>query len=207
MKIHIYVEGGGNRVVDAACREGFSSFFAKAGLRGALPKVIPCGPRSNAYEDYCRAWEQYQQKKIDALPLLLVDSEAPVQTSPWEHVRQHQQDQWSRPQEAEDKHLHFMAQCMEAWFLAGKNRDRLKDYFGNGFNPNPLPSSPRCEEIAKADILDALKRAAAKSSKKDYNKGRDSFKILKSLDPNEVKNHAPHGKHLLEVLSVEGKSP
>lgn len=57
VNVRLYVEGGGenNKALRSACRRGFREFFLKAGLEGVLPRVIPCGGRQAAYEDFCTA--------------------------------------------------------------------------------------------------------------------------------------------------------
>ena len=51
MNLKVYVEGGGDgRELHSKCRQGFRSFFCKAGLAGRMPRVIACGGRQKAYE-------------------------------------------------------------------------------------------------------------------------------------------------------------
>lgn len=53
MSIKVYVEGGGDSdLLKRQCRGGFKEFFEKAGLKGRLPKVIPCGSREKRMTDF-----------------------------------------------------------------------------------------------------------------------------------------------------------
>ena len=88
--------------------------------------------------------------------------------------------------------------CMEAWFLA--DRDALAAYFGQGFNRNALPGRQEVEEVAKADLFDALKNATRQCRKGEYGKGRHSFDILEQIDPDKVRNASPHAQHLVNTL-------
>ena len=52
MKARLYVEGGGDGgPLRRALRESFRAFFKKAGLKH-LPRVVACGSRQHAYDDY-----------------------------------------------------------------------------------------------------------------------------------------------------------
>jgi hypothetical protein len=92
--IKLFVEGGGDsRVLKTACREGFAEFLLKAGLGGNMPRIVACGSRRAAFEDFCTAISNSQRA------LLLVDSETPVDSKhqkgddntlwkPWSHLVQ-----------------------------------------------------------------------------------------------------------------------
>ena len=197
MTIKIYVEGGGDgRELRARCRRGFSSFFGKANLIGRMPQVIACGSRQRSCDRFTAALRSASDKK---LVVLLVDSEGPVTESsgPWFHLRN--RDGWDKPAGATDENAHLMVQCMEAWFLADKSC--LAALFGDGFNRNALPGNQSIEEVAKADVLDGLKRATRQcSSKGAYGKGRHSFDILAEIDPAKVQTASPHAKRLIDHL-------
>jgi hypothetical protein len=57
-----------------------------------MPKVIPCGRRDRAYRGFRTSLASADP---DELPMLLVDSEAPVTKPPWEHLKS--RDGWERP--------------------------------------------------------------------------------------------------------------
>ncbi len=197
--VTIYVEGGAPGALKASCRQGFKKFFEKSGLKGKMPSVVACGSRNDAYNDFCTALAR--AKNTDFV-VLLVDSEAPVtvnQNQVWQHVRE--KDKWQQPDAAKQEHLHFMAECMEAWFMADK--DYLKSYFGQGFDTNKLPDQPDIEKMVKADWLSGLKKATKNCKTKDgYGKSQDSFKILAKIDPHKVIQCSPFAARLLSHLKT-----
>ena len=193
----LYVEGGGKgKALRASCREGFSQFFAKAGLKGRMPRVVPSGGRQDAFDDFRHAIDGRDDNR---LVLLLVDSEGPVaeNSDAWAHLRR--QDGWARPEGAAGRSAHLMVQCMEAWFFADKNC--LSAYFGQGFNRKALPQQADVEEIPKNDLLVGLKNATRQSrSKGEYAKGRHSFAILAAIDPKRVLNASAYAQKLVGTL-------
>ena len=196
MKVKVYVEGGGDgKSLRTKCREGFSSFFAKANFAGRMPQIIACGGRKSAFDKFRTAWES---RKAEEFIILLVDSEDPVAdgSGAWLHLRN--RDGWEKPDEARDENAHLMVQCMEAWFLADK--DNLAAYFGHGFNRNALPGRQEIEDVAKDDVLGGLKNATRQCKKGEYGKGRHSFDILEQTDPANVMAASPHARRLVETL-------
>ena len=196
MKVKVYVEGGGDgKSLRTRCREGFSSFFAKANLAGRMPRIIACGSRTSAFSKFCTA---LGSRNAEEFIVLLVDSENPVAdgSSSWLHLRKC--DGWEKPDEATNENAHLMVQCMEAWFLADK--DNLAAYFGHGFNRNALPGRQEIEDVAKDDVLGGLKNATHQCKKGEYGKGRHSFDILERIDPAKVVDASPHASRLVETL-------
>ena len=193
----LYVEGGGDsKQLKSQCRRGFRKFIEKAGLQGRMPRIVACGGRQQAYDSFATA--------LDAgtsTPMLLVDAERRVtDASAWEHLRK--RDGWPRPVGAHENHCHLMAQVMESWFLA--DRRTLKTFYGPKFHEKPLPSDPRIEQVAKADVLNGLERATRNTSKGPYDKGPTSFAILAEVDPSKVEQSAPHAKRFLDTLRAGG---
>lgn len=196
MKVKVYVEGGGDgKSLRARCRSGFSSFFEKANLAGRMPQVIACGGREAAFDRFCTA---FGSRRAEELIILLVDSEGPVadRSEPWLRLRE--RNGWEKPDDATDENAHLMVQCMEAWFLA--DMDCLTAYFGQGFNRNALPGSPRIENVAKDDVLEGLKRATRQCKKGEYGKGRHSFDMLETIDPAQVMVASPHASRLVQTM-------
>jgi hypothetical protein len=114
-KIKIYIEGGGDQAkLKRACRRAFSKFFERAGFAGRMPGVVACGSRNKAFNDFCTA---VATANDGVLPLLLVDSEGPVDSlyqqagnfKPWDHLKR--RDDWFRPA--------AMPRCL---FLKGNRR-------------------------------------------------------------------------------------
>ena len=195
MSTTVYVEGGGDKDTKALrtqCRRAFSEFFRKAGLTGRLPKVIACGSRERAFEDFCHACNG----RFSGVPVLLIDSEGPVvDADPWSHLKR--SDGWDRPRSAPDGTAHLMVQCMESWFHADK--ESLAGFFGTGFNRNAM-SGASTEDIPKADVERGLMSATRQSRKGAYRKGRHSFDVLRRLDVDKVCRASPHAKRLIETL-------
>ncbi len=188
VKVTIYVEGGGDtNNLKTKCRQGFSEFFKKLNLS---PKIIACGSRINAYNGFCTGLKNL---KKDEHCLLLVDSEAPV-TNPsvWQH------DNWQKPHNATEEHLHFMVECMEAWFMADKQT--VATYYGKDFKQNTLPQNTTIEAISKSDLYDGLKKATKDTTKGSYSKGGHSFEILSRIDANKVISNSTYAKRLHDTL-------
>lgn len=198
MSVQLYVEGGGDsKDLRIRCRRGFRKFVEKAGLQGRMPGISACGGRQRAYDSFVTALGDGTKT-----PVLLVDAERPVKdASAWEHLR-NGMDRWARPARATEEHCHLMAQVMESWFLA--DRRTLKTFYGPKFHEKPLPSNPRIEQIAKADVLNGLALATRNTSKGAYNKGPTSFAILAEVDPSKVERSAPHAKRFLDTLRAGG---
>ncbi len=205
-EFRIFVEGGGHKRLNDACRRGFGRFFEKYGLGIRKPRIVACGSRRFAYEDFCSA---ISKAKPNDVYLLLVDSEsafiAANNDGYWHHVKHRQGDNWDCPKNTTDEQLHFMVECMENWFFA--DQESLARYFGNGFKRDALTDVPDVETLRKTDVFDQLAVATRqlKTHKPPYDKGHDSFAILEALDPNKVVSKAPCAKRLLnEVRKISG---
>lgn len=208
--VKLYVEGGGTtNALRAACRQGFTSFLDNAGL-SKKPRVVACGGRKEAYDDYCTAVKNGE----DAV--LLVDSETPVlpkyqegvsgDWKPWQHLKNRVGDGWDKPPLAADVDCHLMTQCMENWFLA--DRIVLKKFFGQGFKEGHLPpvTSP-VEAIDKSVVYDGLAKATKDcKTKSPYGKAEHSFKLLAQIDPAKVAEASPWGRRFIELLKVKMES-
>lgn len=203
MNVKVYVEGGGdNRSLRSQCRQNFKKFFCKAGLKGRMPRIVASGGRVKAFEDFRNALKKAGAKDFI---VLLVDSEdsVGVEAGSWAHLKR--RDNWDKPAAATDDNAHLMAQCMESWFLADK--DKLAAFFGDGFNRGALPARPEVENISKKDVLASLKAASRHCGKKGkYDKGQHSFKILARLDPEKVTAASPHARRLVETLLAKMKA-
>ena len=160
-----------------------------------LPKIVACGPRESAYDDFRDAVKSNADQ--GRALFLLVDSEAQVTDSePWRHLKA--RDNWNRPQNAAAESAHLMVQCMEAWFYADKHA--LERFFGPGFSTNALSGNPDIEAIPKQDIQSGLSAATRRARKGSYHKGRHSFDILRLIDPDKVTAASSHARRLMEAL-------
>jgi hypothetical protein len=203
-RLKLYVEGGGDtNYLKTECRKAFTAFLTKAGLAGNLPRIVACGGRQKAYNDFCTALKNGNPA------LLLVDSEELVDANhmnkPWHHLAARKGDEWATPEGAQDSHCHLMVVCMDSWFLA--DQEQLCRYFGQGFKEKALPSSQKpVETITKEDIYEGLKNATcACKTKSGYDKGTHSFEILAQIDPHKVIKASPWAARLIEGLKPELK--
>lgn len=197
VRVKIYVEGGGDsRVLRALCRRGFREFIEKAGLRGRMPSIVACGPRSKAYDDFNIA-----HASGDGIAVLLVDAEGPVKSSrgAWQHLQE--RDGWKRPDGADDDQCHIMVQIMESWFLA--DVDMLERFYGQAFRQGALPLNPNIEQVSKQDIESGLEQATRGTNKGSYdrNKSKHGFEILAILDPKKVMEASPYANRLILTLA------
>ena len=198
----LYVEGGGDsKALRIECQIGFRAFLEKAGLHGAMPRIVACGSRNKTYDMFCTAITQGQKA------FLLVDSEQPVSPKhmtddperwqPWEHLQQ--ADAWTKPVESIDTNCHLMVQVMESWFLTDK--DTLADFFGQGFHEGALPVRGSIETVSKETVDQGLKTATrACKTQSRYKKGQHSFKILVRINPDKVCAASPWAKRFVDTL-------
>jgi hypothetical protein len=92
-----------------------------------------------------------------------------------------------------------MVQAMEAWFHADK--EKVREYFGQGFRVASLKQRPDIDNIPKADLFTGLQMATRGCLKGEYSKGQHSFEILALIDPAKVRASSPvHAGRLLNVL-------
>ena len=196
VKAALYIEGGGKgKRAGQIFRRGWSDFFRSAGLAGNLPSIVQGGSRNTTFARFTTA---LQNARADELPILLVDSEVPVDAghSAWEHLRV--KDGWQRPTAAADTPAFLMVQVMETWLLA--DRDALRKFFGQSFHENSLPAAQsNLESIPKANVLQSLEGATARCAKR-YAKGTVSFEVLARINPDEVAARCPHAKAILDYL-------
>lgn len=202
--VKLYVEGGGDTAaLKTACREGFTTFVTKAGLKNR-PRIVACGSRRDAFDSFCTAIASGEEA------ILLVDSEdtviaqnqqgQPDSWQPWTHLKARTGDGWDKPAGAADTQCHLMVQIMESWFLA--DRDTLKIFFGQGFKENALPAASNAiESIAKPQVYNALAQATSNcKTKAAYGKGEHSFKLLTKIDPAKVTLASPWAKRFVDEL-------
>jgi len=207
--VKLFVEGGGNsKLLRTKCRAAFHSFLQKAGLSGAMPRIVASGSRQNAYDNYCTAVNNGEEA------MLLIDSEEGVRApsgdphysadrpetwKPWHHLKKRKGDDWDKPKNGSDNECHLMVQVMESWFLADKAA--LKKYYGKDFNERALPSRTDVENISKADVMNALADATRNTLKGSYSKGNHSFDILTDIDPQKVMAASQWARRFVDALS------
>lgn len=197
-EIRIYIEGGGDKKdTKARIREGFSGFLKDlvqiARSKRIKWQIIICGSRNSAFSDFQNALEDHP----DAFNVLLVDSEAPVKKTPWEHLKS--RDNWKSPG-VDDHHCHLMVQAMEAWFIA--DIDTLKEFYGQGFKENSIPKSTNVETIHK-DLLEPSLKAATRDtkSKGEYQKIQHASKLLALLNVAKIRQASSYCDRLFTTLA------
>jgi hypothetical protein len=140
------------------------------------------------------------ETRPEALNLLLIDSEGPVDCSVRDLVTRRGDWHASRASDVRDDQLHLMVQVMEAWFLA--DPDALAAYYGQGFARNRLPANPQVEQIPKTQVFEGLRLATRETKKKAYHKTRHAPALLESLGPDRVRKAAPHCERLFQALEA-----
>ncbi|MDR3700742.1 MAG: DUF4276 family protein [Candidatus Sulfopaludibacter sp.] len=194
----IYNEGGGaGAYLDERFREGWTTFFEKAGLQNRMPRPIRGGGRRQTFDLFKTA---VRNRRPNELPLLLVDSEE-VPTagrSTWQHLKWHTTDNWEQPNGAGDNDALLMICCMETWLVA--DRSTLRAFFGQHWRERALPKWQTLEEISKEQVFRALDSATAACGSRRYAKGSLSFKLLREIVPAEIEKNRPAAKLLLDHL-------
>lgn len=191
----LYIEGGGEgQTHDIRFRKAWNTFFKAAGFEDHMPRIVRCGGRDNAFRAFETAVRSPDAKY---LPLLLVDSEAPVapESSVWEQLKT--RDNWTKPANAAADQAFLMVQVMETWFLA--DRAMLRDYFGDKLKESCFKKWPSLEDLPKQEVFKILENATAKC-KKPYAKGQVSFELIEKLNPARVERACPHAAALFDRL-------
>ncbi len=197
-EIRIYAEGGGDsRDTKAFLRQGFSAFLRDLNLMARDKRIrwqiVTCGGRNAAFDAFRTAQRQHPQ----AFNVLLVDSEAPVQMTPWAHLQQ--RDAWA-VDDVPDDCCHLMTQAMEAWFIA--DVEALADFYGAGFRENSIPRNPDVEQIAKTELETSLRDATRDTQKGEYHKTRHAWKLLEVIDTQIVRGASRHCERLFTTLQT-----
>lgn len=195
--VKLIVEGEGgkdNQVLQVDARKAFHKLLEKAGFKGRMPSIIAAGDRSAAYDRYKTLVKQKEKA------VLLIDSKktitAKFSEKPWDFLKSFEHWYWEA--DLDNATCHLMVQCMEAWFYAYK--DCLVEYYGHDFRVKSLSSRP-IEKIEKDECISSLNQAASQcKTKKGYDKGRDSFKILMGLSPDKLKKASPWAERFFNEL-------
>jgi len=193
--IRIYVEGGGDsRDGKRAVRQAFSGFLRDlrdlAQSKRVEWDIIACGGRGRAYDRFVQA----QGDHPDALCILLVDSEGPVNAAARAHLRS--REPWECL--GDDDAYHLMVQAMEAWLIA--DLEALSEYYGQGFRRGSLPRRRDVEAIPKDQLEPKLRAASHATQKGEHHKIRHAAPLLERLDPAKVRTRASHCDRLFRTL-------
>ncbi len=194
MSVTIYIEGGGSsKELRSRCREGFRGLLDKCGLAGRSPKLVACGSRNDAFDDFQTAC----RTRSEGFVALLVDSEDPLSDieATWLHLSN--RDDWEQPLDTSDEQVLFMTTCMETWIVA--DRLSLREHYGHELQENALPATNELEGRDRHQIQEALVRATRNCSN-SYSKGKRSFAVLGKLNPGELKKHLPSFVRVCRIL-------
>ncbi|MCG7849253.1 MAG: DUF4276 family protein [ANME-2 cluster archaeon] len=194
-KTTIYIEGGGDsKQLRSLCRKGFRELLIKCGFNGYMPKLVACGGRDSAFNDFKIA---HANKSNSDYVAMLIDSEDPLtDLEGWDHLKR--RDGWDKPLGSENDQVLFMTTCMETWIVA--DRDALTNHYGSELLKSALPPLVDLESRSRQDIQNDLFHATRDCSNA-YKKGNRSFYVLEKLSPNELESHLPsfvRVKHILE---------
>lgn len=195
MKVTIYVEGGGDgKYQHIQCRQGFRKLIEKAGF-GRIPGIHACGGRNAAFDDFQIAM---RSKSSMDFPILLVDSEDPISgnTAPWNHLRT--RDNWDIPKDVSDDQAQLMVTCMETWLMA--DREALRSAFGAALQETALLSETNLEQYERHHVQGVLEHATRNCGNRAYKKGKRSFQVLETVDPNTLKEKLPYFRRFIETL-------
>jgi hypothetical protein len=203
VKVTIYVEGGGDsEATRTKCRKGFATFFKRLLPGKAQPRIVPCGGRQQAFDDFCIALENLTNSEQ---AMLLVDSEEAVRPgyTAWQHLRARNGDGWKKPESASEDQVRLMVQCMESWFIA--DAGNLEKYYKQDFKKSKLPTldpkNESIEHINKKEIERVLEEATKSTSKGAYHKTKHGFALLEVIDPSRICKSSAHAKMLRDVLA------
>jgi len=196
VNVKIYIEGGGDsKSQHVQCREGFRKLFENAGFAGRMPWTVAGGGRGSTFDAFKTA---AAIGSPDTVPMLLVDSEDPV-TAPtaWGHLQA--RDGWECPANITDDQAQLMVTCMETWIMA--DRVAMNRAFGPPLQTSALLPVTALEAWPRDAVQDALEHATRDCGRdKAYSKGRRSFQVLASLNPETLRQRLPHFRRLIETL-------
>ncbi|MGB2869579.1 MAG: DUF4276 family protein [Bacteroidota bacterium] len=181
MKKKIFLEGGGSaRELHVRCRAGFRKLLEKCGYVNQMPRLVACGSRREAFDDFC---SEHSGSSNSDFVALLVDSESTPKDAErtWDHLKN--QDNWDRPDGSSDEQVLFMTTSMETWIVA--DRITLRNHYGPDLQESGLPSLENLEARSRMDVQSMLQHST-KNCKNAYQKGKRSFRILGNLDPSSL---------------------
>ena len=197
VKVRIYIEGGGDsKLQHVQLRQGFHELFKKAGFADRMPGTFAGGGRESTFDAFKTA---VAAGESDVYPMLLVDSEDPVNAATaWEHLRSREKT-WELPAGVTDEQIQLMVTCMETWIIA--DRAALIRAFGPKLQTSALLPENDLEIRLREDVQDALAHATRECGRdKSYSKGRRSFQVLAQLNPAALKPRLKHFRRLIETL-------
>ncbi len=200
-EIRIYIEGDTSQKgknTDITLRQGFNYFFRElideAKNKNIKLRPITYGSKFETFKKFLDGKREYQNSFV----LFLLDSDAPLEENETPKAFLQKQNLTWHLQEAEENQCHLMVQVMESWFFADK--DKLAEFYGQNFNRNALSNNTNIEKIPKANIESGLANATRNTQKGEYHKTRHGAKLLELINPNKVRESAPHCERLFVTI-------
>ncbi len=201
MEIKLYVEGGGkgsHKRATIKLQQGFDAFFSE--LKDAARekkisfKIIPSSDTQTTYDDFMLSVRNSPQ----SFNLLLVDSDnAVAENETARDFLQRKYKKW-KLQTVTAEQIHLMVRIMESWFIA--DVDALKIFYGQEFKESAIPKNKNVEVIEKERVENSLKAATIKTKKEQYHKINHGAKILELINPQKVRQAAPHCEKLFAAI-------
>ncbi len=201
-EIRIYIEGDTKhkgKNTDITLRQGFNYFFRelidKAKNKNTTLRPITYGSKFETFKKFLDGLEEYPESFV----LFLLDSDAPIDENETPKSFLQKQNPLWHLQDAEENQCHLMVQVMESWFFADK--DKLAEFYGQNFNRNALAKNTNVEKIPKATVESGLANATRNTQKGEYHKTRHGAKLLELINPQKVREAAPHCEKLFDSIS------
>jgi hypothetical protein len=191
----IYIEGGGDsKELHTRCRKGFRTLLENSGFKGNMPKLVSCGGRESAFQDFQIA---HKNKSTSDYVAMLIDSEDPLKDldTTWNYLKL--REGWDKPHGSENEQVLFMTTCMETWIVA--DRDALIKHYGSKLQESALPPLVKLESKSRHEIQDSLSHATRNCSN-TYKKGKESFIMFEKLSPDKLKLHLPGFARVKRIL-------
>jgi len=193
----LYLEGGGDsKELHARCREGFRRLLESCGFQRRMPRLVACGGRAAAFDDFTSAHRTSHQRFVG----LWIDSEEAVADleATWAHLKV--RDGWEPPSGARDEQVLLMATCMETWLVA--DRAALKGHYGSCLQDSALAPLQELEKRSRHDVQDRLTHAT-RNCRNAYTKGKRSFEVLAILTPATLEQHLPSFVRVRRILKEQ----
>lgn len=197
----IYIEGSGDtNKLQAVGREAMMKFLSQLTLKKPC-KVIMCGGRQQAYNDFCVAMKS--MKPGGDVPLLLVDAETPVDkdAEPWVHLKI--RDNWNKPNDATNDYAYLMVQTMEAWLVCDPSAWKS---WKPRVDSSKLPAIHNNNvELVGKEKLESMCEALCKTIDSTYLKSKrlNGFGILKNVKLELVRTNSKEAKRFFEFIEVK----
>ena len=193
----VFLEGGGDsKELQVRCREGFRRLLENCDYAGRMPRLVACGGRKTAFDDFKRAHDENSSSEFIAM---LVDSEDQIEDieRTWEHLRK--RDHETKPHNATDEQVLLMTTCTETWIVC--DRAGLKKHYGSCLQESALPPQTNLEKRTRDSVLQELSHATRNCSNA-YKKGERSYQLVGVLTPDVLQARLPSFARVRRILDA-----